>query len=238
MSRDGHFLNFLSLSSPISKKNYLELIDWVERVDGWNTSIFQSKQCWPKISASISRCLSNQNKVRSEWPRCLFSISHGKKIELAKNFLSKCHEHTKMMPNHLRSRSITHNRDSWTVLTTCGDGYFAEISLLDAQIVIAMQSLTAEIFWPIGVLIVNDKQREATIFIKSLHAWDSRGGSADYACTLISCCACQWLNALQETFTRFRGTWWSWSVLWTALAKTQRQFRPCRCRTSRCWCYL
>lgn len=166
------------------------------------------------------------------------SISQvGKKSFVSKERLPKCHEHTKMTRNHLRSGSITHNRDSWTILTAGGDINFTEVGLLDANVVVAVQSLTAEVLWPIGVLIVDYEQREASIFVECLHTRYGRGGGADYACALITCSARQALHALQETFTRFRGTRRCRRVLRTALAEAQRQLGPCWGGTGRCWRY-
>lgn len=104
---------------------YLELKKAVERINCWNAAKLEAQQCRAIVFGTIARRLSNENKIGSEWPSCLW-----------KKFVNGNVWGWKIT-NHLRSSSITHNRNCCASVATSGNRNFTELRLLDTNIVIA-----------------------------------------------------------------------------------------------------
>lgn len=62
---------------------------------------------------------------------------------------------------------------------------YLELGLFDTNIVIAMQALATEIFGPISVLIIKNKQSEATIFVEDWTRCTLNGRTYEYRIFLV-----------------------------------------------------
>lgn len=84
---------------------------------------------------------------------------------------------------------ISCNRNQCKFITqpVLGSRSYPEFSLFHAYVVITMQSLATEIFRPIGVLIVQHQQCEATILIERWSC-STLHGCTQNRCALITCC--------------------------------------------------
>lgn len=60
-----------------------------------------------------------------------------------------------------------------------------------------MKTLATKVFRPVGVLIVDDQQREAAVFVERLHARNGVGGRSNEIC---GTGARQALNTLRRRF--------------------------------------
>lgn len=63
-----------------------------------------------------------------------------------------------------------------------------------------VQALAPEILRPVGVLIVDDKQSEAAVFVESLNTRHCRRSRPNQIGALIASRTSQALNSLQQTF--------------------------------------
>lgn len=68
-----------------------------------------------------------------------------------------------ILPNDFGPVTIDSHGHNGACLASC-KGQFAKFRLLHANLIIAVQSTTPEIFAPVGVLVVDHQQSEASVF--------------------------------------------------------------------------